>query len=431
MQIKVWQDLTADEQQAVLTRPAQTSSAKVAGAVSAMLERIKTEGDTALREYSRQFDHYQGEHLELTPAEIKAACAQVPADLKAAVDQAYSNIKLFHGAQQPLQVTLETFPGIICQTRTHALERVGLYVPGGSAPLVSTALMLATPAQIAGCSEIILCSPPPINPAIIYAACKAGVHRIFNLGGAQAIAAMAYGTESVPKVLKIFGPGNQYVTMAKRLVSDDPHGAAIDMPAGPSEVLVIADKNADPRFVAADLLSQAEHGPDSQVVLLSDSKELLEKALAAAAAELQTLPRREIAEKSLAQSAAILCADLKQCADISNLYAPEHLILQIDKPETLLNCLYNAGSIFVGAYTPESLGDYASGTNHTLPTYGYAKTCSALGTDDYRRRYTVQYAQPEGLKAIGETVMTLAAAESLDAHRQAVAVRLQALNEQQ
>ena len=427
MEYKVWQDLSEAERSAVLTRPAQTSGDKIRSIVSDMLTRIKNEGDVALREFSRQFDKYEGENLELSASEIKDVCKQVSKPLKAAIDQAYANIKAFHAAQKPSHVKLETFPGIVCETHTHAIESVGLYVPGGSAPLISTALMLAIPAKIAGCNEVILCSPPPINPAIIYAAHKAGVQRIFNLGGAQAIGAMAFGTATVPKVLKIFGPGNQFVTMAKRLVSDDPQGAAIDMPAGPSEVLVIADGKACPRFVAADLLSQAEHGPDSQVILLSDSKELIEKALQCAKEELATLPRKDIATQALSKSTAILCRDLNECAAISNRYAPEHLIVQTQKPRHLLPLLRNAGSIFLGAYTPESLGDYASGTNHTLPTYGYAKTCSALGTDDYRRRYTVQSATRKGLAKISDTVMTLAAAEELDAHRQAALVRVSTL----
>lgn len=425
MELKVWQDLSAEEKQQVLTRPAQSDGGKVKGIVENIIARIRQEGDVALKEFSRTLDHYEGDHLELTEQEIKDACDKVPEKLKEAIKLAYKNIKAFHKAQKGSHVKLETFPGIVCETRTHAIEKVGLYVPGGSAPLVSTALMLAVPAKIAGCEEVILCSPPPINPAIIYAAVTAGVKRIFNIGGAQAVAAMAYGTESVPRVLKIFGPGNQFVTMAKRLVSDDPAGAAIDMPAGPSEVLVIADEHAVPEFVASDLLSQAEHGPDSQVLLLSPSRELIEKALAAAQKELDNLPRKAIAEKSLAKSSAILCKDLDECAEISNEYAPEHLIVQTQKPRKLLGKLRNAGSIFLGAYTPESLGDYASGTNHTLPTYGYARTASALGTDDYRRRYTVQEASRKGLLAIGHTVETLASAEELDAHRQAITVRLQ------
>ena len=311
-------------------------------------------------------------------------------------------------------------------TATHPIESVGLYVPGGSAPLVSTALMLAVPAKIAGCGEIILCSPPPVSDAIVYAAHKAGVKRIFRIGGAQAIAAMAYGTQSVPKVLKIFGPGNQFVTMAKRMVSEDPNGAAIEMPAGPSEVLVIADDKANPELIAADLLSQAEHGPDSQVILLSPSEKQIRDSLAAVDRQLQVLPRKEIAQKALSKSTSIIFKDLDEFAEISCKYAPEHLIVQTQKPKTLLPKLRNAGSIFLGAYTPESLGDYASGTNHTLPTYGYARTASALGTDDFRRRFTVSHASKKGIIGIAATVEALAAAEGLDAHKNAAAIRVKA-----
>lgn len=287
--------------------------------------------------------------------------------------------------------------------------------------------MLAVPAQIAKNPEVILCSPPPISDAIVYAATKAGVKRIFNLGGAQAVAAMAYGTESVPKVSKIFGPGNQFVTMAKRLVSNDASGAAIDMPAGPSEVLVLADNKANPEFVAADLLSQAEHGPDSQVILVTESVEFAKRAMEAVNRQLEELPRKEIALKALSKSTALVVDTIEECVKISNQYAPEHLILQVEDPDAILGSLVNAGSIFVGAYTPESLGDYASGTNHTLPTYGYAKTYSALGTDDYRRRYTVQRATKEGLKGIASTVTTMADAEGLGAHKNAVVVRVKDL----
>ncbi len=428
MDIKVWKDLSETARREVLTRPAQTSGARVQAIVENIIKRIREEGDSALFEFSRTLDRYEGGALEFTADEIKAACERVDAGLKQAIDTAYENIRKFHEAQQPSHVELETFPGIVCKTATHPIDSVGLYVPGGSAPLVSTALMLAVPAQIAGCPEVILCSPPPVSDAIVYAASKAGVTRIFRLGGAQAIAAMAYGTESVPKMLKLFGPGNQFVTMAKRLVSTDPMGAAIDMPAGPSEVLVIADKNANPEFVAADLLSQAEHGPDSQVLLLSDNRESVEAAMAAVERQLAVLPRREIAEKALSKSVAVITADLKEAAAISCVYAPEHLILQTEDPDSLIPLLRNVGSIFVGAYTPESLGDYASGTNHTLPTYGYAHTACALGTDDYRRRFTIQRASKEGLKAIAATVQTLADAEGLFAHKNAVTVRVSSLD---
>lgn len=427
MEVKIWKELNDAQKEEALTRPAQTTSGKVQEIVENIISRIRKEGDSALFEFSKTLDKYEGDNLELSENEISDACSKVSKDLKNAIDTAYENIKKFHAAQTPHTVKLETYPGIVCETHTHPIDSVGLYVPGGSAPLVSTALMLAVPAAIAGCSEVILCSPPPISDAIIYAATKAGVKRIFNLGGAQAVAAMAYGTQTVPKVLKIFGPGNQFVTMAKRLVSNDPHGAAIDMPAGPSEVLVIADDKANPSFVAADLLSQAEHGPDSQVILVTQSEQFAKKAMTEVEKQLAVLPRKEIATKALSKSTAIVVNNLDEACAVSNRYAPEHLILQVEDPESLLGKLRNVGSIFVGAYTPESLGDYASGTNHTLPTYGYAKTCCALGTDDYRRRYTVQKATHDGLKAIASTVTTMADAEGLGAHKNAVVVRVNSL----
>ena len=426
MDIKFWNKLNDAERAAALTRPAQNDSAKVGEIVRSIIDNIKKDGDKALRRYSKELDKYEGKDLEFTKEEIKEACSRVSGKLKKAINLALANIKAFHAAQKPCHVTLETFPGITCMTATHPIESVGLYVPGGSAPLVSTALMLAVPAKIAGCSEIILCSPPPVSDAIVYAAHKAGVKRIFRIGGAQAVAAMAYGTKSVPKVLKIFGPGNQFVTMAKRMVSEDPNGAAIEMPAGPSEVLVIADDKANPELIAADLLSQAEHGPDSQVILLSPSEKQIKDSLAAVDRQLQALPRKEIAQKALSKSTAIVCKDLDECAEISCKYAPEHLIVQTQKPKALLPKLRNAGSIFLGAYTPESLGDYASGTNHTLPTYGYARTASALGTDDFRRRFTVSHASKKGIIGIAATVEALAAAEGLDAHKNAAAIRVKA-----
>lgn len=425
MEIKIWNALTDLQKQECLTRPAQTSSDDIELIVKDIIANIRKDGDKALREYSKTLDHFTKDNLELTEDEIAKACANVPQDLKDAIKEAYHNIYRLHEAQKPNHVDLETYPGIFCHTRTHAIDAVGLYVPGGSAPLVSTALMLAVPAQIAGCKEVILCSPPPISDAIIYAANLCNVKRIFNLGGAQAIAAMAYGTETVPKMLKLFGPGNQFVTMAKRLVSSDPAGAAIDMPAGPSEVLVIADKDANPTFVAADLLSQAEHGPDSQVILVTTDESFAHKVSDAVEIELEKLPRKEVAIKALSKSTAIVVDSLDKAVLVSNTYAPEHLILQINNPDSILDSLHNAGSIFVGAYTPESLGDYASGTNHTLPTYGYGHTFSALGTDDYRRRYTVQRATAQGLKGISKTVEALASAESLEAHRLAVALRIE------
>ena len=424
MEIINWAQLSASEQDAALERPAHGTQDKVHAIVTDIIANVRARGDEALREYAHKLDHCPDDELQLSSEEITAACERIDPNLKAAIDAAYVNISKFHAAQQPCHVAVETVPGIVCQTATHPIEKVGLYVPGGSAPLVSTALMLGVPAQIAGCEEVVLTSPYPLSDGIIYAAHKCGISKIFKLGGAHAIAALAYGTQSVPKVHKIFGPGNQFVTMAKRLVSDDPQGAAIDMPAGPSEVLVIADQHADPDFVAADLLSQAEHGPDSQVILVSDSLELLQKADKAVQEQLAVLPRREIAAQALAKSRLILSQSLQESIVIYNHYAPEHLIVQVEDPQAIVGQLRNAGSIFLGAYTCESMGDYASGTNHTLPTYGYAKTASALGTDDFRRRYTISCATPDGLRAIGATVETLATAEGLDAHRNAVTLRL-------
>lgn len=439
MDILNWSQLDKAARKAALSRPAQESHDTIAAAVSSILQRIKQEGDVALREFAAKFDKCNDEQLQISSEEIAAAKQRIESkqpQLKAAIDAAYVNIKKFHEAQKPNHVQVETVKGIWCQTATHPIDSVGLYVPGGSAPLVSTALMLGVPAQIAGCPEVILTSPYPVSDAIIYAATKCGISKIFKLGGAHAIGAMAYGTESVPKVKKIFGPGNQYVTMAKSMVADDISGAAIDMPAGPSEVLVIADKQADSDFVAADLLSQAEHGPDSQVILVSDSQDLLERTQKALDEQLAKLPRKEIATKALSKSRLILCKDMEECIAISNEYAPEHLIVQVAEEllvatsaaPSFVDRLHNAGSIFLGAYTCESMGDYASGTNHTLPTYGYAHTYSALGTDDFRRRYTISYATTEGLQQIGHIVETLATAEGLDAHRNAVTIRLNKLN---
>lgn len=432
MEILHWNQLDTASRKAALSRPAQDSHDTVAASVSEILQRVKNEGDKALREFAAKFDHCTDESLQLTEQEIAQACERLAKEqplLKQAIDQAYTNISTFHAAQAHQKVSCETMPGVFCQTATHPLDSVGLYVPGGSAPLVSTALMLGVPAQIANCREVVLTSPHPVSDAIVYAASKCKISKIFKLGGAHAIAAMAYGTESVPKVCKIFGPGNQYVTCAKSMVANDIDGAAIDMPAGPSEVLVIADKRANPDFVAADLLSQAEHGPDSQAILVSDSLELVEKTQKSLEQQLAQLSRSEIAAKSLAKSRMIVCKDKQECVEISNEYAPEHLIVQILDPESILGSLRNAGSIFVGDLSCESMGDYASGTNHTLPTYGYAKTYSALGLDDFVRRYTISYATQTGIQNLGPIVRTLADAEGLDAHRRAIEVRLNYLTQ--
>lgn len=424
-----WNQLSAAEQAAALRRPALAQSGREAQ-VADIIAKVREGGDAALLDLTRTLDKAERDCLELTDAEIAAAAERVSDELKAAIELAIGNIEAFHRAQLPEAVIQDTSPGVRCELHFQPIEKVGLYVPGGSAPLVSTVMMLAIPARLAGCARVVLCSPPPINDAIVYTAKCCGVDAIYTLGGAQAIAAMAYGSETVTKVDKIFGPGNAWVTEAKQQVSSDVDGAAIDMPAGPSEVLVIADEFADADFIAADLLSQAEHGPDSQVILVTPSTDFAGKVDEALARQLSALSRADIARQALAESRTFICRDLEQAAAISNAYAPEHLIVQTEHPRALLPRLKNAGSIFLGAWTPESVGDYASGTNHTLPTYGYARTYSSLGLADYQRRYTVQELSPEGLRAIGPAVELLAATETLDAHKNAVSLRLAKLEKQ-
>ncbi|GAA3530353.1 histidinol dehydrogenase [Zobellella aerophila] len=425
-----WNQLNGQARADALRRPALENSGREAQ-VADIIARVRGGGDATLLELTRAFDKAERSSLQLTEAEIKAAGQRVDQELKDAIELAIDNISAFHSAQLPAPISLDTRPGVRCELRYQAIEKVGLYVPGGSAPLVSTVMMLAIPARLAGCERVVLCSPPPINDAIIYTAHRCGVDAIYTLGGAQAVAAMAYGSETVTKVDKIFGPGNTWVTEAKRQVAADVDGAAIDMPAGPSEVLVIADGTADADFIAADLLSQAEHGPDSQVILVTPSRPLAERVEQALARQLAQLSRKDIATQALAESVTFICDDLAQAAAISNAYAPEHLIVQTAEPRLLLPSLRNAGSIFLGAWTPESVGDYASGTNHTLPTYGYARTYSSLGLADYQRRFTVQELSPEGLLAIGPAVELLAATETLDAHKNAVSLRLAKLEKQQ
>lgn len=427
MRIVNWKELSAEEQELVLTRPATSDDGSKAKLVADIIANIRARKDEALLEYSKKFDKLEADDIKLTQEEINQAIDRVSPELKDALNKAYKNIYTFHDAQKFEPVVVQTQNGVTCELHTHPIDSVGLYVPGGSAPLVSTVLMLAIPAQIAKCPKVILTSPPPVSDAIIYAATLCGVKDIFTVGGAQAIAAMAYGTETVPKVNKIFGPGNSFVTEAKKQVSSDFRGAAIDMPAGPSEVLVIADETANPAFAAADLLSQAEHGPDSQVVLLSTNPNYGKEVLAEVDKLLKTLSREGIAQKALEKSIAIICDSLDECAKISNIYAPEHLIVETKDPRALLPKLRNAGSIFLGAYTPESVGDYASGTNHTLPTYGYAKTASSLGLADYVRRYTVQHVTKEGLGILANTVEQMADAEGLTAHKLAVTIRMDAI----
>ncbi|WP_336698258.1 histidinol dehydrogenase [Pantoea dispersa] len=425
-----WQACSAEQQQALLQRPAISASASISATVQDVLVQVKQQGDAALRAFSARFDKAQVENLRVSAAEMQAAGERLSDSLKQAMADAMANIETFHNAQILPPVDVETQPGVRCQQITRPVKSVGLYIPGGSAPLFSTVLMLATPARIAGCGRVVLCSPPPIADEILYAAQLCGVQEVFQVGGAQAIAALAFGTESVPKVDKIFGPGNAYVTEAKRQVSQRLDGAAIDMPAGPSEVLVIADEGATPAFVASDLLSQAEHGPDSQVILLTPSLQLAEGVALAVEQQLAQLPRAATARQALESSRLIVAQDLAQCVEISNQYGPEHLIIQTRQPRALVEEITSAGSVFLGDWSPESAGDYASGTNHVLPTYGYTATCSSLGLADFQKRMTVQELTPQGFLNLAATIETLAAAEQLDAHKNAVTLRVAALKEQ-
>ena len=398
--------------------------------VQAVLDDVKARGDEAVKEYELKFDKAVLEQLAVTQEEMDEAETLIDATLREAIILAHHNIKAFHEAQRFSEVRVETQPGVECWQKSVAIERVGLYIPGGTAPLFSTVLMLATPAKIAGCGEIVLCTPPScegkVNPAILVAARVAGVSRIFKAGGVQAIGAMAYGTESVPKVYKIFGPGNQYVMAAKQLVSL--HDVAIDMPAGPSELCVIADANANAEFVAADLLSQAEHGTDSQVLLITTSEPMAKSVEEAMERQLELLPRKDMALKSLDNSKIVVVRDDDEAIELSNIYAPEHLVIQTDNFETLATRVVNAGSVFLGRYACESAGDYASGTNHTLPTHGYATAYSGVNLDSYSRKITFQHISEEGISRIGRAVEAMAAAESLDAHKNAMTVRLKEIS---
>ncbi|ASW80791.1 histidinol dehydrogenase [Vibrio anguillarum] len=427
MRTVVWQSLSETQQDAILERPAITEGANVTAAVSAVIAQVKAQGDQALIELTEKFDRVKPDSIRVSSGEIDAACERLSDKMKQALQQAYENITKFHKAQKLQPIKVETQPGVVCEQVTRPINTVGLYIPGGSAPLPSTVLMLGVPAQIAGCRKVVLCSPPPIADEILYVAKLCNIDEVYNIGGGQAIAAMAYGTKSVAKVDKIFGPGNAYVTEAKRQVSNDFRGAAIDMPAGPSEVLVIADDTADADFIAADLLSQAEHGPDSQVVLVTPSAVIADQVTDAVQKQLKSLSRAAIAEKALASSLIIIAESLTQAVSISNYYGPEHLIVQTRNPRELLPLLDNAGSIFLGEWSPESAGDYASGTNHVLPTYGYTRTYSSLGLADFSKRMTVQELSAEGLQGLAPTVVTMAEAEGLDAHKRAVTIRVEKL----
>ena len=394
--------------------------------VRSVIDRVKEEGDRAVLDYEEKFDKVVLASLAVSEEEQQEAENLVSEDLKAAIRLAKQNIETFHAAQRFEGKKVQTQPGVTCWQKAVAIEKVGLYIPGGTAPLFSTVLMLAVPARIAGCKEIVLCTPPgrdgKVHPAVLFAAKVAGVNRIFKAGGIQAIAAMAYGTESVPKVYKIFGPGNQYVTAAKQLVSL--RDVAIDMPAGPSEVEVLADETANPIFVAADLLSQAEHGVDSQAILITTSVELQQAVKVEVERQLALLPRKEIAEKSLANSKLIVVDSMTEAIELTNAYAPEHLIIETEDYLSVAERIVNAGSVFLGSLTPESAGDYASGTNHTLPTNGYAKAYSGVSLDSFIRKITFQEIKPEGLNIIGPAIELMAANEQLDAHKNAVSVRL-------
>jgi len=393
--------------------------------VRKILQQVKLKGDTAVRKYSFQFDGVRLKNMEVGKKEIEASATLLPDELKEAISVAAKNIRMFHEKQVSEELVVETMPGIICRRKSVGIDKVGLYIPGGTAPLFSTILMLGIPASIAGCKEIILCSPPgkdgQLDPAILYTASLVGINRIFKVGGVQAIGAMAFGTSSIPKVYKIFGPGNQYVTAAKQLVQQD--GVAIDMPAGPSEVCVLCDHTANPSFVAADLLSQAEHGIDSQVLLVSTSAELVKNVLDQIALQLETLPRKETARKALDNSRAIIAESMETAMQIVNAYAAEHLIIASDEANQWSEKVCNAGSVFLGHYTPESVGDYASGTNHTLPTNGYARAYSGVSVDSFVKKITFQQLTEVGLKSIMPAVTTMAEHEGLKAHAEAVRIR--------
>ena len=414
--------------QELLKRPVMNTES-LFGTVQGIIDRVKAGGDEAVLQYEMQFDKVSLSALAVSSEEFDEAENLIDEELKAAIRLAAGNISAFHAAQRFVGKKVETQPGVICWQKAVPIEKVGLYIPGGTAPLFSTVLMLAVPACIAGCREIVLCTPPgkdgKVHPAVLFAARVAGVQRVFKAGGVQAIAAMAYGTESIPKVYKIFGPGNQYVTAAKQLVSL--RDVAIDMPAGPSEVEVLADATANPVFVAADLLSQAEHGVDSQAVLITTSKELQQAVKDEVERQLDLLPRKEIAARSLANSKLIVVKDMEEAVEMTNAYAPEHLIVETENYMAVAEQIVNAGSVFLGTLTPESAGDYASGTNHTLPTNGYAKAYSGVSLDSFIRKMTFQEIKPEGLYKIGPAIEVMAANESLDGHKNAVSIRLDAV----
>ncbi len=424
-----WQSLDPLQQASILQRPIMKDDEQLQGVVGKIIRAVQESGDDALKVLTGRFDGIELEDLEVSQSEIEAAISNLDSKVKEAIDNAHEMIERFHRAQVQPDIQVETLRGIECTLRIRPLQSVGLYVPGGETPLISTALMLGVPAQLAGCKQIALVSPPNRNsqiaPEIIYAASKCGIDTLFKVGGAQAIAALAFGTETLPKVDKLFGPGNRYVTEAKRQVSQIQGLVGIDMPAGPSELLIIGDQSANPRFVAADLLSQAEHGPDSQVILVSDSTELISRVKAELKIQMKELGRWKIAREALTHARYICVRDIEQAIEVSNSYAPEHLILNVENAEMYLESIIHAGSIFVGPWAPESAGDYASGTNHVLPTYGYARFTDSLSLKDFQKFSTVQKLTKAGLEGIAETIVTIAQKEYLDAHAKAVSMRLE------
>ena len=423
--MKILLNPSPEKWQKHLARPAM-ESAKIKEIVKPIFEKVARNGDKALRKFAKEFDHVKLDSLLASQEEIQAAAAQLSPELIEAIALAKSNIEKFHAAQATPELLVEVMPGVICSRKSVPIQRVGLYIPGGTAPLFSTVLMLGVPAALAGCAEVVLCTPPNregnIHPAILYTAQLVGISKIIKVGGAQAIAALTFGTESVPQVDKIFGPGNQYVTAAKQMATK--YGVAIDMPAGPSEVLVYADDTAIPAFVAADLLSQAEHGVDSQVVLVSPSEDFAKKVVAEISLQLKSLSRKDIAAKALKNSCAVILEDTDTATALINAYAPEHLILALANEEAILDKIYNAGSVFIGNFSPEAAGDYASGTNHTLPTSGYARNYSGVSLDSFVKKITYQKITAKGLQALGPAVEIMAANEQLDAHKNAVTLRL-------
>ena len=426
-----WQSLSANERHECLQRPAMHLDDDMRQSVRRIIDAVRQGGDAAVSELTRSLDNARVTDARVTPGEFDAAEASLSAAQLEAIDVAIDNVRTFHEAQLPQPIDIETMPGVRCERISQPIDAVGLYVPAGTAPLPSAAVMLGVPAVIAGCPQKLMCTPPrpdgTADSAVLVAARRAGIDAVFKIGGAQAIAAMAYGTESVPKVSKVFGPGNAWVTEAKSRVAADPAGAAIDMPAGPSEVLVIADDDANAAFVASDLLSQAEHGRDSQVLLIVTSRQTAERVNTEVDRQLEGLSRADIAREAIRNSLAIIAEDLDSAAAISNRYAPEHLILQVRDPRALLGHIRNAGSVFLGSWSPESVGDYCSGTNHVLPTYGHARSYSGLSVDQFMRQMTVQELTAEGLQRIGSAVIELAGLEGLDAHGAAVARRLAAI----